>query len=180
MGEITAVVETSQNAMSMAQSVRQVFIHVDPRLDPMFITSLPELIRWSAGEYQMMAELATALGFIGLALTIVGLYGYLAFRVTQRRREIGIRMALGASREATSLLVMRDTASMGLIGLAIGVVLAIGASRLESSLLFGVSPLDAFSIGLALAVLAVAVAAAGWIPARRAASIDPMQALHTE
>ena len=180
MGEITAVVETSQNAMSMAQSVRQVFIHVDPRLDPMFITSLPELIRWSAGEYQMMAELATALGFIGLALTIVGLYGYLAFRVTQRRREIGIRMALGASREATSLLVMRDTASMGLIGLAIGVVLAIGASRLASSLLFGVSPLDAFSIGLALAVLAVAVAAAGWIPARRAASIDPMQALHTE
>ena len=92
----------------------------------MMVTSLPELMRYSAGEYQMMAELVTALGFIGLALTIVGLYGYLAFRVTQRRREIGIRMALGASREATSLLVFRDTAGMALIGLALGVVLAVG------------------------------------------------------
>ncbi len=180
MGEITAVMETSQNAMSMAQSARQVFIHVDPRLDPMFITSLPELIRWSAGEFQMMAELVTALGFIGLALTIVGLYGFLAFRVTQRRREIGIRMAMGASREATSLLVFRDTAGMGVIGLALGVGLALGASRLESALVFGVSPLDALSLAGALAILAFAIAAASWLPARRAASIDPMQALRTE
>ncbi len=180
MGEITAVIETSQNAMSMAQSVRQVFIHLDPRLDPMFITSLPELIRWSAGEFQMMAELVTALGIIGLALTIVGLYGFLAFRVTQRRREIGIRMALGASRQTTSLLVFRDTAAMGLIGLALGMVIALGASRLESSLVFGVSPLDAVSMLAALAVVTLAIAAASWLPARRAASVDPMQALRTE
>jgi predicted permease len=180
MGEMTAVMETSQNAMSMAQSARQVFIHQDPRLDPMFITSLPELIRWSAGEYQMMAELVTALGFIGLALTIVGLYGFLAFRVTQRRREIGIRMALGASREATSRLVFRDTAMMGLIGLGLGMVLAVGASRLESSLVFGVNTLDAVSMAGALGVLALAIAAASWLPARRAASIDPMQALRNE
>ena len=180
MGEITAVIETSQNAMSLAQNARQVFIHIDPRLDPMFITSLPELIRFSAGEYQMMAELVTALGFIGLALTIVGLYGFLAFRVTQRRREIGIRMALGASREATSRLVFRDTAGMGLIGLLLGVVLALGVSRLESSLVFGVSPLDAASMVAALGVLGLAIAAASWMPARRAASIDPMVALRTE
>jgi len=180
MGEITAVMETSQNAMSMAGSARQVFIHVDPRLDPMFITSLPELIRWSAGEFQMMAELVTALGFIGLVLTIVGLYGFLAFRVTQRRREIGIRMALGASREATSRLVFRDTAWMGLVGLALGMVLAVGASRLESSLVFGVSAMDSASMGIALGVLALAIAAASWLPARRAASIDPMEALRTE
>ena len=180
MGELTAVIETSQNAMSLAQSARQVFIHINPLLDPMFITSLPELIRYSAGQYQMMAELVTALGFIGLALTIVGLYGFLAFRVTQRRREIGIRMALGASREATSLLVFRDTAAMGLIGLALGVLLAAGASRLEASLVFGVSPLDALSLAGALAILAIAIAAASWLPARRAASIDPMQALRTE
>ncbi|HEV2448757.1 MAG TPA: ABC transporter permease, partial [Candidatus Sulfopaludibacter sp.] len=180
MGEMTAVIETRRNAMSMAESAREVFIHVDPRLDPMFITSLPELIRYSAGEYQMMAELVTALGFIGLALTIVGLYGFLAFRVTQRRREIGIRMALGASREATSLLVFRDTASMGLIGMVLGIVLALGASRLESSLVFGVSPLDAASMVVALGILALAIAAASWLPARRAASVDPMEALRTE
>jgi len=180
MGEITFALHTAVNAMSMAQPVRQVLIHTHPLLDPMMVTSLPELMRYSAGEYQMMAELVTALGFIGLTLTIVGLYGYLAFRVTQRRREIGIRMALGASRKATSLLVVRDTAGMAFIGLALGVALAAGAARLESSLLFGVSPLDALSIAGALAVLSLAIIAAGWLPARRAASIDPMQALRTE
>jgi hypothetical protein len=180
MGEITFALHTAVNAMSLAQPVRQLLIHTHPLLDPMMVTSLPELIRYSAGEYQMMAELATALGIIGLALTIVGLYGYLAFRVTQRRREIGIRMALGASREATSLLVFRDTAGMALIGLALGVVLAGGAARLESSLVFGVSPLNALSIASALGFIALAVAAASWLPARRAASIDPIQALRTE
>jgi predicted permease len=179
-GEVTFAMQTGLNAMSLARPARDALIHIHPLLDPMMVTSLPELIRYSAGEYQMMAELVTALGAIGLALTIVGLYGYLAFRVTQRRREIGIRMALGASREATSLLVFRDTAGMALIGLALGVVLAVGAARLESSLVFGVSPLNPLSIAGALGMVALAIAAASWLPARRAASIDPMQALRTE
>jgi putative ABC transport system permease protein len=180
MGEITFALATKQDAMSLAQPTRQVLIHTNPLLDPMMVTSLPELIRYSAGNYQMMAELVTALGFIGLALTIVGLYGFLAFRVNQRRREIGIRMALGASRESTALLILRDTARMASIGLALGVVLALGATRLETSMLFGVRPLDALSITCALAVLAIAITLAAWFPARRAASIDPMQALRTE
>ncbi|MGA8085872.1 MAG: ADOP family duplicated permease [Terracidiphilus sp.] len=180
MGEITFALATKQNAMSLARSTRQVLIHINPLLDPMMVTSLPELIRYSAGNYQMMAELVTALGFIGLALTIVGLYGFLAFRVNQRRREIGIRMALGASRETTALLILRDTARMACIGLALGIVLALGATRLETSMLFGVRPLDTLSIIYALAVLAIAITLAAWLPARRAASIDPMQALRTE
>jgi predicted permease len=180
MGEITFALATKQDAMGLAQSTRQVLIHTNPLLDPMMVTSLPELIRYSAGNYQMMAELVTALGFIGLALTIVGLYGFLAFRVSQRRREIGIRMALGASRETTVLLVLRDTARMACIGLALGLVFAIGATRLEMSMLFGVRPLDALSLSCAIALLAVAITLAAWLPARRAASIDPMQALRTE
>src|SRR5215469_9515220 len=180
MGEMTLVVESRQNAMSMAQDAREVLIHVNPLLDPMFITSLPELIRYTAGNYQMMAELVSVLGAIGLALTVVGLYGFLAFRVTQRRREIGIRMALGSSRNATSRLVLRDTARMAIAGLALGVVLSIAAARLESAVLFGVSPLDASSVAMALCVLLAAVGAAAWMPARRAASVDPMQALRME
>jgi predicted permease len=180
MGEITFALETKQNAMSMAQAVRQVLIHVDPLLDPMMMTSLPELIRYSAGNYQMMAELVSTLGFIGLALTVVGLYGFLAFRVTQRQREIGIRMALGATREATAWLILRDTARMAAIGLAMGLALAVAAARIEAAVLFGVRPLDALSITGALCILAIAVAAAAWLPARRAASIDPMQALRSE
>jgi ABC-type antimicrobial peptide transport system permease subunit len=89
-------------------------------------------------------------------------------------------MALGASREATSLLILRDTARMGCTGLALGLLLAIGAARLESSLVFGVRPLDALSLAGALGILLIAIAAASWLPARRAASIDPIQALRTE
>jgi ABC-type antimicrobial peptide transport system permease subunit len=128
----------------------------------------------------MMAELVSALGFIGLALTVVGLYGFLAFRVAQRRREIGIRMALGATREATAWLMARDTLRMAAVGLAVGAALALAAARVEAAALFGVRPLDAVSVVAALAILAVAIAGAAWLPARRAASIDPMQALRTE
>ncbi len=180
MGEVTYVVQSKQNAMSLAQEARHVFIHANPMLDPMFITSLPELIRYTTGNYQMMAELVSALGLIGLTLTIVGLYGFLTFRVMQRRREIGIRMALGASREATAWLVVRDTARMAGVGLLLGVALAIAGARLEASVLFGVRPLDATSLVMALCILSVAVGFAAWLPARRAASIEPMQALRTE
>ena len=180
MGEITFALETKQNAMSLAQPARQVLIHENPLLDPMMVTSLPELIRYSAGSYQMMAELVTVLGLIGLALTVVGLYGFLAFRVTRRRREIGIRMALGASREATAWLVLRETGRLAIAGLVLGVALSFGAARLEQSMLFGVRPLDSLSIALSFFILLAAVALAAWIPARRAASIEPMQALRTE
>lgn len=180
MGEITFALATKQNAMSLGQAVRQVLIHVHPLLDPMMVTSLPELIRFSAGNYQMMAEWVTALGFVGLALTVVGLYGFLVFRVNQRRREIGIRMALGASRESAVFLILRDTARMVGIGLVLGAVLAIVSTRFESSVLFGVRPLDPLSVALAIVVLSFAIAVAAWIPARRAASVDPMQALRTE
>ena len=180
MGEMTFVLATPRNAMSLAQSMRQALIHVNPLLDPMFVTSQPELLRYSAGNYQMMAELVTALGFIGLALTVVGLYGFLAFRVTQRRREIGIRMALGATRQATALLVLADTARMAAIGLGIGLVLAFVAARIEKAALFGVSALDALSIAAAFSTLAIAMIGAAWLPARRIASIEPMEALRYE
>jgi predicted permease len=180
MGEMTFVLATAPNAMSLAPSVRQALIHVRPLLDPMFVTSQPELLRYSTGNYQMMAELVTTLGFIGLALTVVGLYGFLAFRVTQRRREIGIRMALGATRQATTLLVLADTARMAAIGLGIGLALAFVAARIEKAALFGVSGLDALSVAAAFCTLAIAMMGAAWLPARHAASMEPMEALRCE
>jgi len=179
-GEITFVVGTRQNAMSVAHDARQALIHVNPLLDPMMVASLPELIHYASGNFQMMAELVSALGFIGLALTAVGLYGFLAFRVTQRRREIGIRMALGATRKAVTWLVFRDTARMAAVGLFVGLGLELAAARIEASLLFGVRPLDALSGFTALGVLVFAVATAAWLPARRAAAVEPMQALRSE
>lgn len=179
-GTITLVVATGQNAMSMAPAARQVLIHANRLLDPMFVSSLPELIRYSASNYQTMAELVSALGIIGILLTLIGLNGFLAFRVTQRRREIGIRMALGATREAAARLVARDTAQISAVGLAVGIVLAVAAGRLEAAVLFGVSPLDVLTCAAALVIMAAAIVLAAWLPARRAASIDPIQALRTE
>jgi putative ABC transport system permease protein len=180
MGEVTFVIESEQNAMTLAPDARQVFIRANPLLDPMFMTSLPGLIRYSAGNYQMMAELVSALGMIALMLTVVGLSGFLAFRVSQRQREIGIRMALGATRRATGLLIMRDTARMAGIGLLLGVGACLASVRIEASALFGVKPLDALSIIAAFVIMMTAVVAAAWLPARRAASVEPMQALRTE
>jgi predicted permease len=179
-GELTLVVETGQNAMSLAPAARQVMIRTNPMLDPMFVSSLPELIRYSAADYQTMAELVSALGLIGILLTVIGLNGFLAFCVTQRRREIGIRMALGATREATAGIVVRDTAGIAAFGLAIGMVLALLAGRLEAAVLFGVKPFDLFTFGAALGAIAVVISLAAWLPARRAASIEPMEALRTE
>jgi predicted permease len=180
MGEITFALKTTQNAMSIAPALRQALVHTSPQLDPMMVTSLPELIRYSTGDYQMMAELVSALGFIGLALTVVGLYGFMAFRVTQRQHEIGIRMAMGATRETTIRLVLCDAARMVEIGLAIGLALAMIAARLETAVLFGVRPLDTLSIVGALCILLAAATAAAWLPARRAASVDPILSLRSE
>jgi hypothetical protein len=179
-GTVSLIVQTGQNAMSLAPAARQVLIHANPLLDPMFVSSLPELIHYSAADYQAMAELVAALGLIGILLTVIGLHGFLSFRVTQRRREIGIRMALGATREATAKLVLHDTAGIAVVGLAIGVVLAVAAGRLEAAVLFGVRPFDFITLAGALTIMAVGVSIAAWLPARHAASIEPMQALRTE
>jgi ABC-type antimicrobial peptide transport system permease subunit len=89
-------------------------------------------------------------------------------------------MALGATREGTAWLILSDTAGMAIIGLAIGLVLAVAVARVESAVLFGVRPLDALSLIGALCILLLAVAVAALLPARRAASIEPMQALRAE
>jgi putative ABC transport system permease protein len=180
MGEMTFVLATAHSAMTLAQSVRQALIHVNPLLDPMFVTSQPELLRYSTANYKMMAELVAALGLIGLALTVVGLYGFIAFRVTQRRHEIGVRMALGATRQATTLLVLTDTARTAAIGLGIGLALALLAARIEKASLFGVDALDALSVAAALGTLSMAMIGAALLPARRAAKVDPMVALRYE
>ncbi len=176
-GSLTFIVETSVPAASLGQAARKMLIGIDRRLDPMTITTMQDLIRYSTSGSQIAAELISALGFIGLVLTAVGLYGVVAHGVAERTREIGIRMALGASRHATHRLILGQTLRLGAIGIALGLPLALVGTRLTSRLLFGIGPWDPPTLVSCVVALIAALLAAGSIPARRAAAIEPMSAL---
>jgi putative ABC transport system permease protein len=120
------------------------------------------------------------LGALALLLTGMGLYGVMSYGVTQRTREIGVRMALGARAESILLLVMRDAGIVICAGVAAGTLAGFWLARFIQGLLFGVSPVDGTTLILAVAALAVVACLAAYLPTRRAMSIDPMTALRYE
>jgi len=128
----------------------------------------------------LYARLLTFFGALALLLAAIGLSGVLAFSVTQRTNEIGIRMALGAQRGAVVWMVLRQAFVLGVVGLAIGVPTALSISRFVESFLFGVKPNSAAALVLAVAILLSAVLVAGYMPARKASRIDPMTAVRHE
>jgi putative ABC transport system permease protein len=108
------------------------------------------------------------------------LYGVVAFSVIERRREMGVRIALGAQRRDVLGMVIRDALGLAAIGIAAGLLVSTDVARLIGSVLFGVTPLDAATFAMVALLLALIAAAAGWLPARKAASVDPMTVLRTE
>ena len=179
-GEITFLIASQQDAMTLAQPARDILVHIDPQFGPAMVTSMNELFQYSASSYRVSAVLVTALGAIGLFLTVVGLSAFLMFRVQQRTPEIGLRMALGSTRSEAAMLVFRESLRATLIGAIAGIPLALVGLRLAASALFGVRSYDPLSIAGALLLLGVIVAATAFIPARRAASVEPMTALRYE
>ncbi len=137
-------------------------------------------IRDSLLQERTVALLSAFFGGLALLLAMIGLYGVTAYTVVRRQSEIGIRMALGAQRGAVIWLVLRDVAIMLAIGLAVGLALSLAAGRLVTSLLYGLAPTDPWTLASAAAVLALATAIAGYLPARRAARLDPTAALRDE
>jgi len=128
----------------------------------------------------MLAMLAGFFGALALLLAAVGLYGVLAYNVARRRNEIGIRMALGASSPAVLRMVLREAGSLAISGLALGAAGALAAGRLVATFLYGLEPGDPATLIAAVAVLAGVASLAAYLPARRAASVDPMTALRDE
>ena len=126
------------------------------------------------------ANLSAGFGLLALVLSAIGVYGVMAFAVSNRTREIGVRMALGATRRQVLGEVFKDGLRLALPGLVIGGLLAAGTAFIMRSMLFGLSPLDPVSFGVAAAVLLAVVLLASLIPARRASSVDPMNALRYE
>jgi len=155
---------------------------VDPRLLTSQPTVMSERIRDSPAAYlhRAAAWLVSSFAALALLLGVVGLYGVIAYSVSQRTREIGVRMALGAQRAAVSSLILREAAWLIVIGLAVGLGLSIGAATLMRKLLFSIQPWDAETLAAVVVVLAAFAMLASYIPAHRAAALNPIDALRTE
>jgi predicted permease len=147
---------------------------------PVDATTLGQQVNGSLAQQRAFSELTGFFGVLGLLLACVGLYGIMAYNVTRRTKEMGIRMALGAQRSEVLWMVLRQTLFLIGIGIAIGVPLALAAARLIASQLYGLNPSDPSTIAVAVLVMAGVGLVAGYVPARRAAKVDPMVALRYE
>ena len=142
--------------------------------------TMEEQVDRSVSDQRALAMLAASFSALALLMTSVGLYGVLAFATAQRTREIGVRMALGAQRSNVILLVVREMALTAIIGVAVALPAAFGLSRLVVSQLYGVQPGDPITLLACILICALMLILAAAIPARRAASVDPMEALRSE
>ena len=161
-------------------AVRQALQAFDPNLPLVRLQSLRQSADLGLLPQRLAASIAGSLGLLALLLAGIGIYGVTAFAVASRTREIGVRMALGADRARVMRMVVWQGARLAAIGGGIGVALSIGATQLLSSLLFGVSPLDPITYASTLGLLALVTLAATFLPARRAAGVDPLRSLRSE
>jgi predicted permease len=171
---------TGQAPEAIESALRASIHRYDPRLVVDGMRTMEQQIDKSVSSQRALAMLAASFSALALIMTSVGLYGVLAFATTQRTREIGVRMALGAQRSSVVLLVMREMALTALIGVAVALPAAVGLSRLLASQLYGVRPGDPITLAACVLICAFMVVLAAAIPARRAASVDPMKALRSE
>jgi predicted permease len=165
---------------NLQAEVRNALAEIDPNLTVIKMTNLEEQVDSRLNSQRLIAQLTSLYGVLALVLGCVGLYGVAAYTVARRTSEIGLRMAIGASSTQVLGLVLRSAMAPIAIGLAIGIPVVIAAGHTVASQLYGVKSYDPLILGVAIAVLATSAALAALVPARRAASIDPIRALRTE
>jgi predicted permease len=173
-------VQYAGDAASLESAARRTLANINPDLTMVSFKSLDYQVADNFNGERLISRLTGLFGLLALVLASVGLYGITAYSVARRTNEIGVRMALGANRSHVVVMVMRRALVLVAIGLAIGIPVALLGGRLMRTQLYGVSTYDPLTLGGAVLVLSAAAALAGFIPARRAASIEPMNALRQE
>ncbi len=180
LGQRTLCVRAAGEAGAIIAAIRQEVRNLDPNLPVFNVKTFAEQINDSVSQERLIAMLSSFFGFFALLLAALGLYGVMAYAVTRRTREIGIRMALGAQPGSVLWLVLRETLLLVLLGIALGLPAALVSTRLAKELLFDLSNNDPLTIALATLVMIAIAALAGYLPARRAARVDPLVALRYE
>ena len=173
------VVRSTLPWTEVTTAIRESVASVGPSIDVEFVP-LATQIRQSVVRERLVGALAMGFGVVAALLAAAGLYGMLSYSVETRRREIGIRLALGADRGAVVRLVMRQTGWLLGIGIVAGLAITMAASRTAASLLYGLQPNDPLALATAVITLLVIGLASAWVPARRAATLDPLTALRQE
>jgi len=178
----TLMVRTSQSEGSILPALVSTIHSIDPGLGTADPITMEERTRMGPTAYLHRSSAYLVSGFAALALVlgVVGLYGVIAYSVSQRTREIGVRMALGAQRSSVYQLVMREAGRLALAGIGVGLLCSVGAAMLMRSLLFGTAAWDATTLASVAALLGACALLASYIPARRAASVNPVEALRAE
>jgi ABC-type antimicrobial peptide transport system permease subunit len=177
---LTILARTSAPPASLAAPIRAIVHDLDHEIPVFSVQTMEERISASVGPQRFYATLIGVFAAVALLLAAVGLYGVIAYAVSQRTHELGIRVALGATSQRISTMVIREGLALTAIGVAVGIVAALAAGSVVASLLFGVTPRDPTTLGGVVVVLAAVAMLASWLPARRAARVDPLVAMRGE
>lgn len=177
---VSFVLRTQQDPASLAGAIRATMREVEPTLPVFALRTMDELFDQSVTNERIMLRLLAVFAGIALLLAAIGLYGVLSYIVAQRTREVGVRMALGATAGAVRQLMLGQGLRLAFIGLGVGLLAAAGLGKLMSSVLYGVSPFDVLSLAIVSVVLLTIGLVASWLPAHRATRINPVEALRAE
>jgi len=171
---------TTTDPNAFVSSIRHEIAGAGPGIVVSSVRTLDSIMSDAAAQPRAQTVVLIALTTLALAMSAVGLYGVVAFSVAQRTREIGIRVALGASRAHVLLMTIREGVVIGIVGLSIGVGAALAAVRLLRASLYGISSTDPLSFVVAAGVLLIVALVASYLPARRATAVDPLMALRSD
>jgi putative ABC transport system permease protein len=179
MGTMRLLVKTQPGVQPIA-AMRRMMADIDRNVPILDAGSLEEAVAPSLFPQRVAMWVAGSLGAVALLLALLGIYGVISFSVAQRTREMGVRVALGADQGRVLRMVLRQGLVITAIGIGIGAAAAAGVTRLMANLLYGLAPTDGLAFAGAAALLGGAALIASWVPARRAAAVDPVIALRAD